>query len=97
MFKGPRASPVLESNVPAFWSTRTVENDTKQAVRPLADGFQVDGGGDMTHMKPMAAVILMMANINSASPYPLTPSMLMAIIKATKRVTKIARGSDVFQ
>lgn len=40
-------------------------------------------------MKPMMAVTLMMAKMNSASPYALTPKRLMATIARRKIVTKM--------
>lgn len=39
-------------------------------------------------MKPITAMILMIENMNSASPYPLIPKRLIATMPIRKMVTK---------
>lgn len=48
-------------------------------------------------MKPMTALTLMMAKMNSASPKPLTPHKLMPTMMARKRVTNAALLIESFQ
>lgn len=56
----------------------------------------MDGMGDVskhcaqTHMKPITATILIRENVNSASPYPFTPNMLMVTMVTRNTVTKMA-------
>lgn len=48
-------------------------------------------------MKPITAITLSMEKTYSASPYPLTPNMLMAKMKMRKRVTKMLLAMESFQ
>lgn len=55
------------------------------------------GAAVQTHMKPIMAMTLIMEKTYSASPYPLTPNMLIVMMVARKMVTKRARGRDLSQ
>lgn len=55
------------------------------------------GSFAITYMKPITALTLMMAKMNSASPKLLTPHKLMPMMITRKRVTKRALFIVLFQ
>lgn len=52
---------------------------------------------ELTYMKPITALTLMMAKMNSASPKLLTPHKLIPMMIARKRVTNMALFIVLFQ